>query len=75
MASPFVDWHSLLMVARGVISSGVPYQHLMQVANECDIPVVYSAERDLSRIPDGTSINLNSDTGEIHVRIERDNIN
>lgn len=67
MASPFVDWHSLLMTAKGVVSSGTPYHHLMQVARECDVPVIGSVEGDLSKIPERATIHLDSDTGEIHV--------
>jgi hypothetical protein len=67
MASPFADWHSLLMIAKGVVSAGKPYQHLVQVANECDIPLITSVEEDLAGIPDRARIRLDSTKGEIRV--------
>jgi phosphohistidine swiveling domain-containing protein len=67
MASPFADWHSLLMIARGVVSAGKPYQHLVQVANECDIPLITSVEEDLAGIPDRAQIRIDSAKGEICV--------
>jgi phosphohistidine swiveling domain-containing protein len=67
MANPFADWHSLLMIAKGVVSAGTPYQHLVQVANECDIPLIASVEEDLAGIPDGARIRIDSAKGEIAV--------
>jgi phosphohistidine swiveling domain-containing protein len=70
MASPFADWHSLLMIAKGVVSAGKPYQHLVQVANECDIPLIASVEEDLAGIPDRARIGIDSRKGEIRVLAE-----
>ena len=67
MASPFADWHSLLMIAKGVVSAGKPYHHLVQVANECDIPLIGSVEEDLAGIPDRAQIRIDSTQGEISV--------
>ena len=67
MASPFADWHSLLMIAKGVVSAGKPYHHLVQVANECDIPLIGSVEEDLAGIPDHARIRVDSNRGELRV--------
>ena len=67
MASPFADWHSLLMIAKGVVSAGKPYAHLVQVANECGIPLIGSVEEDLAEIPDRARIHIDSNKGEIRV--------
>ncbi|MBU3949863.1 MAG: hypothetical protein KJ826_16800 [Proteobacteria bacterium] len=72
MVSAFFDWHSLLMTARGVVSAGKPYHHLVHVANECDVPLIWSVQGDLSAIPDQAMVRIDSDSGKISLLLKNE---
>jgi phosphohistidine swiveling domain-containing protein len=55
------------MIAKGVVLAGKPYHHLVQVANECDIPLITSVEEDLAGVPDRARIRIDSNSGEVRV--------
>jgi phosphohistidine swiveling domain-containing protein len=61
----YADWHSLLMLVKGIVTPGIPSHHLTQVARECGIPIVGKCKGDLSTIPDCSKIRIDGRTGRV----------
>ncbi len=63
----YADWHSVLTIIKGVVSPGRPSHHLAQVARECGVPLIGHVTGDLTKIPDGATIQIDGATGTVFV--------
>jgi len=66
-AFAYADWHSLLMVVRGVVAAARPAHHLTQVAREVGVPVVGQLGPAISRIEDGSLLRVDAERGLVYV--------
>ncbi len=63
-----VDWLSLLMVARGLVTvHGAGLHHAAQIARECALPFVDLPQGDATSIPDGARIMLDGEHGTVTI--------
>ncbi len=60
---PYADWHSLLMVVKGVVCAGRLSHHLAQVARECGVPIISMVTGDLTGIEDSTPLRIDGRSG------------
>jgi phosphohistidine swiveling domain-containing protein len=68
-AFAYADWHSLLMLVKGVVSTARPAHHLTQVAREIGVPVIGYVTRGLETLQDGTRIEIDAATGRVAVTV------
>ena len=70
MVAPLTDpaWTPLFMTAAGVVVDvGGQISHAVIVSRELGLPCVVSVEHASVRIPDGATIEVNGDTGQVTV--------
>jgi phosphohistidine swiveling domain-containing protein len=66
-AFAYADWHSLLMLVKGVISPARPAHHLTQVAREVGVPVVGHIRGDLAAIGHHAILDVDARSGLVQI--------
>jgi phosphoenolpyruvate-protein kinase (PTS system EI component) len=65
-----VDWLGLFLVVKGLVAAnqcGAGLHHAAQIARECGVVYVELPGELANRIPDGSTIELDGDLGEVRI--------